>query len=99
MILIILIILAWYFLWKKKYYIRIESVGDDTAVMEQVLKIELETTLRYAIKITQSTPYLVEAGNYFNTKSVVKEIQKHGGVARIKMSWLGSKLQEGPITA
>ena len=38
MILIILFILMWYFLWKKKYYIRIESAGNDIPAMEQVLK-------------------------------------------------------------
>ena len=97
MILIILFILAWWFLWKKTYYVRIESVGEDVATQEQVLKTELETTLREAIAITQNTPYLVQAGNFFNAQGVVRQINKHGGTAKVQFVWAWSKTQSGPI--
>lgn len=97
--LIILAILAWWFFWKKTYYVRIESVGSDIPTQEQVLKTELETTLRHAIEITKKTPYLVKVGNYPNAKSVVKQVNAHGGVAAVKFFWVWSKPQEGPVTA
>ena len=99
MILIILFILMWYFLWKKKYYIRIESAGNDIPAMEQVLKTELETTLRHAIAITKQTPYLIEAGNYLNANSVVKQIRKHGGIARVTFHWAWQNPAQGQQTA
>lgn len=97
MILIILLILAWWFFYKKTYYVRIESVGDDVATQEQVLKIQLETTLRHAIEITKNTPFLVEAGNFLNAKSVAREIKRNGGEAKVTFHWAWSKPQPGPI--
>ena len=99
MILIVLLVLAWWFFWKKTYYVRIESVGSDISTQEQVLKTELETTLRHAMEITKNTPYLVEAGNYFNARSVVKHVAAAGGVAKITFNWAWNKPQVGPITA
>ena len=99
MILIILMVLAWWFLSKKKYYVRIESVGEDVATQEQVLKIELETTLRRAIEITKNTPYLVKSGGYFRARALVKQLEKNGGVAKVEFHWVWSKPQEGPIAA
>lgn len=96
---LIILVALWYFFWKKKYYIRIESVGNDTPTMEQVLKIELETTLRLAMQITQQTPFLIESGNFFNANGVVKSIRKHGGIAKVKFYWAWSKPEEGPINA
>ena len=96
---ILLFVGLWWFFWKKKYYIRIDSVGNDKPAMEQIIKIELETTLRYAIRITESTPYLIEAGNYFNAKSVVKTINKNGGKASLTFHGAWSKPQEGPVAA
>ena len=97
MITIILLILAWYFFWKKTFYVRIESVGSDIPTQEQVLKIELETTLRHAIEITKNTPYLVEAGNYFDAKRVVKALRKNGGIAKVKFAWAWKKPELGKI--
>lgn len=97
MILIILIILAWWFLWKKTYYVRIETVGENIPKQEQVIKTELETTLRHAIEITKNTPYLVEAGNFLNARGIVNEINKNGGVAKIHFAWSWNKPQAGKI--
>lgn len=97
MILIILMILAWWFLYKKTYYVRIESVGSDIPTMEQLLKVELETTLRQAIFITKNTPYIAEGGGYFNARAIAKKIEEKGGVAKVKFFWVWSKPQVGPV--
>lgn len=99
MIAILILVAAWWFLWKKTYYVRIESVGNDLPTMEQVLKIELETTLRQAIAMTTKNPYLVASGNYFAAKNLVKIIAAHGGVAKITFHWAWKTPEEGPIKA
>ncbi len=98
MILIILVILAWWFFYKKTYYVRIESVGDEVAKQEQILKIELETTLRQAIFITKNTPYLAEGGGYFNARKIANKITEAGGVAKVQFFWVWSKPQVGALT-
>ena len=95
--LLIIFFALWWFLYKKTYYVRVESVGKDIATQEQILKVELETTLRHAIEITKNTPYLVEAGGYFNAKDVAKKVTKAGGIAKVKFFWVWSKPQVGPI--
>jgi hypothetical protein len=97
MILIILMVLAWWFFSKKKYYVRIESVGEDVAAQEQILKIELETTLRRAMEITKKSPYLVNAGGFFSARSLVKKLEANGGTAKLEFHWVWSKPQEGPV--
>ncbi|MBR0310153.1 MAG: hypothetical protein IJQ97_04645 [Paludibacteraceae bacterium] len=97
MVLLILLVLAWWFFYKKTYYVRIETVGPDLTTQEQIIKTELETTLRHAIEITQNTPYLVEAGNFSNARTIVKAITAKGGVAQIQFSWVWSKPQVGKI--
>ena len=95
MILIILLILAWWFFYKKTYYVRIESVGNDIPTMEQLLKVELETTLRSAMFITKNTPFLAEGGGYFNARKIAKKITEAGGVANVKFFWVWSNPQIG----
>ena len=97
MILIILLVLAWWFFYKKTYYVRIESVGSDIPTMEQLLKVELETTLRSAMFITKNTPFLAEGGGYFNARKIAKKITEAGGVANVKFFWVWSKPQIGVI--
>ena len=45
-ILILLFVCGWYFLWKKKYYILIESAGENADGIKQVLKTQLELLLQ-----------------------------------------------------
>lgn len=98
MVTILLAVLAWWFLWKKTYYVRIDMVPEDQRqVLQQALKIELETTLRNAIEITNETPYLVSVNNYFDARSLVKLLQQHQSVAAITWHWVWAKPEVGPI--
>ena len=98
MVLIILAVLAWWFLWKKTYYVRIDMVPEgQRQVLQQALKIELETTLRNAVEVTTATPYLVSVNNYFDARSLIKLLQKHQGVAAITWHWVWDKPEVGPV--
>lgn len=81
---ILLVACGWWFLWKKKYYIRIESAGENADGMVQVLKNQLEMTLTEAQELVKGLPKLVRGGNYLNARGVVKAIIEAGGQAKIE---------------
>ena len=81
---ITLLILAWWFGWKKKYYVQIESVGSDADGIVQVFKTQLEITLTEAQEMAKRLPALVKGGNFLNARSVVKTFKQAGAEAKIK---------------
>ena len=85
-ILILLFVCGWYFLWKKKYYILIESAGENADGIKQVLKTQLEISLTQAEELAASLPKTVRGGNYLNAKMVVKAINEAGGSAKMLFS-------------
>ena len=85
-LLIALFVCGWYFLWKKKYYILIESAGENADGIKQVLKTQLEISLTEAEELTGSLPKTVRGGNYLNAKMVVKAINEAGGSAKLLFS-------------
>jgi len=84
--LIALFVCGWYFLWKKKYFILIESAGENADGITQVLKTQLEISLTQAEELAGSLPKTVRGGNYLNAKMVVKAINEAGGSAKMLFS-------------
>ena len=87
-ILILLFVLGWWFLWKKKYYILIESAGENADGMKQVFKTQLELSLTDAEAMLGALPKLVRGGNLLNACLVVKAIKEAGGTAKIPFYWV-----------
>ena len=87
-ILILLFVLGWWFLWKKKYYILIESAGENADGMKQVFKTQLELSLTDAETMLGALPKLVRGGNLLNACLVVKAIKEAGGTAKIPFYWV-----------
>ena len=85
-ILIALFVCGWYFLWKKKYFILIESAGENADGIKQVLKTQLEISLTEAEELAGSLPKTVRGGNFLNAKMVVKAINEAGGSAKLLTS-------------
>jgi hypothetical protein len=73
-------------LWKKKYYILIESAGENADGIKQVLKTQLEISLTEAEELAGSLPKTVRGGNFLNAKMVVKAINEAGGSAKLLTS-------------
>ena len=86
--LLILLVLAWFFLWKKTYYVQIESAGENADGIVEVLKTQLETTLKKAFDLNKQIPRLVRAGNLLNAYTLVRAIREAGGSARITFHWV-----------
>ena len=93
--LLILLLLSFYFVGKKKYYVLIESVGDDPNGMEEVLKTQLETTFVDASAIIKRVPGLVHGGTLLNAYLIVKAIREAGGQAKITYHWFWQKPLKG----
>lgn len=85
-LLIALFVCGWYFLWKKKYFILIESAGENADGIKQVLKTQLEISLTEAEELAGSLPKTVRGGNFLNAKMVVKAINEAGGSAKMLFS-------------
>ena len=85
-LLIALFVCGWYFLWKKKYFILIESAGENADGIKQVLKTQLEISLTEAEELAGSLPKTVRGGNFLNAKMVVKAINEAGGSAKLLTS-------------
>lgn len=85
--LIFLVLGAWWFLWKKKYYIQIDDAGSDADGMIQILKTQLELTLTEAQELYKTLPALVKGGNFLNARTVAKAINEAGGQAKVTFHW------------
>ena len=85
--LIFLVLGAWWFLWKKKYYIQIDNAGDDADGMIPILKTQLELTLTEAEELAKAIPALVKGGNFLNARTVAKAINEAGGQAKVTFHW------------
>ena len=98
MVVLILLILLIYFFGFKKYYIKITDVnGASEDSLTDTLKFEMGLSLTQIKEVVENTPYIFKIGTFLETFTMLRKLRSKEIKCNM-MCPLFKKLKEGPVT-